>query len=280
MSDAPNFRPEILRSALYWRDFQQRRARIADCAQCELAPGEVHLSAGAVTSQPPIITFIPNRDVPVYGLVQNNGTLACSYDPNCIQPVAPPPRGGGPAINKLPARCDPPPCPGSLEDHRRRAACKYLTKGPSEDEKLLQRLTLGSRASKSASSQSPSSQTHPITPISAPVSEEKDVGVGAMGCGRQKRRHAFPGAQASYRLDVGSVVASHTKSVSLLFHSSWFGPPIPEKRSPGSHIRSCGPIRKCECHDIVAQVQLKISIEGCHTGQMNNRVDFPAGYRA
>ncbi|KAJ6458476.1 hypothetical protein C8R45DRAFT_942698 [Mycena sanguinolenta] len=162
MSDAPNFRPEILRSASYWRDFQRRRARIADCAQRELAPGEVHLSAGAVTSQPPIITFIPNRDVPVYGLVQNNGTLARSYDPNCIQPVAPPPRGGGPAINKLPARCDPPPCPGSLEDHRRRAARKYLTKGPSEDEKLLQRLTLGSRASKSASSQSPSSQTHPI----------------------------------------------------------------------------------------------------------------------
>ncbi|KAJ6508196.1 hypothetical protein C8R45DRAFT_1089398 [Mycena sanguinolenta] len=136
-------RPEIIRSASYWKDFHQRRARIANRAQREMLPGAVHLPAGAIVSQPPFITFLPNRDAPVYGIVQNNGTLGRSYNPICIQPTLPPPANNARAQKKLPARRDPLPCPGNLEKHRRRAARKYRHRpnGPSEDEKLLQRLT-------------------------------------------------------------------------------------------------------------------------------------------
>ena len=135
-------KPEILRSGSYWKDFHQRRAeRQERRAQRQTAPGAAHLVAGAVPSQPPIITFIPNRDAPVYSLAQNDGTLVLSYDPNCIRSTPPAARTNRGARSLLPARREPPPYAGSLEESRRRAAHKYNIQGPSEDEKLLARLT-------------------------------------------------------------------------------------------------------------------------------------------
>ncbi|KAJ6467407.1 hypothetical protein C8R45DRAFT_1106151 [Mycena sanguinolenta] len=137
---SPKF--EILRSASYWQDFHRRRVHRdrarQERAKRQVVPGSVDLIAGAVPSQPPIITFIPNRPAPVYSLVQNDGSLVLSYDPTCIR-MTPPATAG--CENLLAARREPPMSHGSLEDSRRRAARIYPKPGPSEDEQLLSRLT-------------------------------------------------------------------------------------------------------------------------------------------
>ncbi|KAF8192328.1 hypothetical protein K438DRAFT_1970134 [Mycena galopus ATCC 62051] len=135
-------KPEIIRSASYWKDFHCRRAKIR--AQQEqrterpIAPGDAHVVSGVVPSQPPIIMFMPNRPAPVYSLAQNNGTLAVLYDPTCIRPTPP---ASNLEMKSLPARCVPPPYSGSLVESQRCAAGKSQIPGPSEDEKLLARLT-------------------------------------------------------------------------------------------------------------------------------------------
>ncbi|KAF8137963.1 hypothetical protein K438DRAFT_1786181 [Mycena galopus ATCC 62051] len=133
-------KPQILHSASYWKDFRLQRAesrtRLDQHAARQRAPGEAHVVSGAAFSQPPIITFMPNRPATVYSLAQNDGTLALSYNPNCIQSTPP---TANCKVKRLPARREPLPCPGSLQETRRRAARKY--QGTSEDEKLLARLT-------------------------------------------------------------------------------------------------------------------------------------------
>ncbi|KAF8169323.1 hypothetical protein K438DRAFT_1983394 [Mycena galopus ATCC 62051] len=137
-------KPEIIHSASYWKDYHRQRAKW--CTQQEqraaraMAPGDTLQVSSAVPSQPPIITFMPNRPAPVYSLLQNDGTLAMSYDSTCIH-SSPPPSNLDMKRLGVPAKCVPLPYPSSLAESRRHAAAKAQKSGPSEDDKLLARLT-------------------------------------------------------------------------------------------------------------------------------------------
>ncbi|KAF8164054.1 hypothetical protein K438DRAFT_1775752 [Mycena galopus ATCC 62051] len=105
-----------------------------------MAPGDTHMVSGAMPSQPPIIMFMPNQPAPVYSLAQNDGTLAISYNPTCIR-RSPPPSNLDMRRLRVPAKCVPPPYADSLAETRRCSAAKLQIPGPSEDDKLLARLT-------------------------------------------------------------------------------------------------------------------------------------------
>jgi hypothetical protein len=141
-------KPKILHSASYWQEFHRnrakRRARTVG-ASGGMSSSITYDAPGAFQAQS-IITFIPNRAAPVYTHVQNNGSLAWSYDPLCIQ-SAPPPNADQTRGPTLPAKYEPlpPPVQIAAQGHRRAIAERTqqllaTNKKPSEDEQLLERL--------------------------------------------------------------------------------------------------------------------------------------------
>jgi hypothetical protein len=144
-------KPRILHSGSYWQDFHQRRAeRQRRAAQYgsegQGGSGNRHYdTSGSLQSPPLIVTFIPNRDAPLYTLVQNDGSLVTSYDALSIQPT-PPPTTGMATDPALPARREAPqPYRNRRQSAALRRAEERLRARPTEDEILLERLTKGSK---------------------------------------------------------------------------------------------------------------------------------------
>ncbi|KAJ6499734.1 hypothetical protein C8R47DRAFT_1068626 [Mycena vitilis] len=147
----------ILHSGAYWQQYHRNRAeRRARQQERSLrgVPSDINDGfglPGAVPSQPPIITFVPNRPAPVYTFVQNNGTLASSYDPLSIRPS--PSVGDNPDLSAalLPARREATTGPSQIgtATHRRKSvaiaarAQSRLSAKPTSDEVLVQRLQKG-----------------------------------------------------------------------------------------------------------------------------------------
>ncbi|KAJ7606993.1 hypothetical protein DFH06DRAFT_1149727 [Mycena polygramma] len=149
-------RPKILHSATYWQEFHrnraERRARQEERALRGVGGGHDYGYAlpGAQPSQPPIITFIPNRAAPLYTFVTNKGSLASSSDSLSIRPLPTTEHeGDGDApVPELAARREAAPAPSEIgtQTHRRasvaiaaRAQARLRAK-PSDDEALVQRL--------------------------------------------------------------------------------------------------------------------------------------------
>ncbi|KAJ6503456.1 hypothetical protein C8R47DRAFT_1067477 [Mycena vitilis] len=141
---------KILHSGAYWQQYHrnraERRARQEERSLRGLGSDNQYGYglAGALPSQPPLITFIPNRAAPVYTFVQNNGTLAPSSDPLSIRPS---PAAADHHDPVLPARRDAAPAPSQIgtATHRRESvaiaarAQSRLSAKPSADELLVQR---------------------------------------------------------------------------------------------------------------------------------------------
>jgi hypothetical protein len=117
-------KPKILHSGSYWREFHrrraERRARAANYGiQGEGGSRHPHYHNFDTLQSPPlIVTFIPNREAPLYTHVQNNGSLVTSYDPLSIQPT-PSATHGKETDPPLPARREPLP---PYNSSRRRSA--------------------------------------------------------------------------------------------------------------------------------------------------------------
>ncbi|KAJ7858433.1 hypothetical protein B0H13DRAFT_2356490 [Mycena leptocephala] len=154
--------PKTLHSGCYWQEFHRRRAeREARTAQRRSrgAAGSHnrYYEPDTLQSPPLIVTFIPNREAPLYTHVQNNRSLITSYDPLSIQPT-PPATHARETDPPLPARCEPPP---PYRSSRRSVAIQRaeerLRTRPTDDEILLERLT--KRHTEQTKTQSSSSET-------------------------------------------------------------------------------------------------------------------------
>ncbi|KAJ7749887.1 hypothetical protein B0H16DRAFT_1724777 [Mycena metata] len=132
-------------SHTFWQDFHYRRQRRSRALRGSSDDGS-HLPASAIPTAHPIVTFIPNRAVPIFTHIQNDGSLVTSSDPLSIRPVQ-----GYRTINQAHARRDPgPPLvqpPGGYRyssELTRRIEARQQAQ-PSAEELLLQRLQLGLR---------------------------------------------------------------------------------------------------------------------------------------
>ncbi|KAJ7720537.1 hypothetical protein B0H16DRAFT_1474369 [Mycena metata] len=107
----------------------------------------LYLPVGAVRTPQPIVTFVPNRDAPIFTHVQNNGSLVTSSDSLSIQPVE-----KRRPVNQPRAKREPDtPLAQTLVRYRpysseltRRVEAKRGAR-PSEEEVLLRRLQEGLR---------------------------------------------------------------------------------------------------------------------------------------
>jgi hypothetical protein len=147
---------EVYRSRSFWRDFHRnKKEREARMAQRAVRGVSGHDYGALSELQQPgcIVTFVPNRDAPVYTLYQNNGSTVISSDPLSIQPLKGPPSiqplKGKENIPPLPARRAPPPPISSIGTSTHRCHCTEIVQRAlarqkhqlSEDEILLRRLT-------------------------------------------------------------------------------------------------------------------------------------------
>ncbi|KAJ7779969.1 hypothetical protein B0H16DRAFT_1448402 [Mycena metata] len=127
---------------VWWRGM--RASRAAGGASND----HLYLPPGAIPPQHPIVTFVPNRDEPIYTHIQNDGSLVSSSDAFSLKPVH-----SHRKINQPRARRDPPPPlsqhPGRYTSEVTRRIEAKRKAQPSSEELILQSLRQGLRTESS-----------------------------------------------------------------------------------------------------------------------------------